>query len=291
MASRELAFPGDKVRIFLAMIKFEHTIFALPFAYMGALLVQKQIPAVLSLFWITAAMVGARTAAMSLNRLIDRHIDALNSRTVNRALPKGILAVNEVRFYAFLSLVLLLLSAWQLSPLALKLSPLAVAILVFYPYTKRFTWTSHLFLGLALGCAPLGAWIALTDNIALTPVLLCLGVVFWVAGFDIIYACEDYNFDLSAGLHSIPVRFGLKTALTISTLFHLVALIFFILVAFTGKMGLFYLIGLAIAAFLVLKQHLLVSPADLSRAEVAFFNLNGLLSMVLFIFTLLDVHF
>ncbi|KFD41515.1 prenyltransferase [Peptococcaceae bacterium SCADC1_2_3] len=291
MASRELAFPGDKVRIFLAMIKFEHTIFALPFAYMGALLVQKQIPAVLSLFWITAAMVGARTAAMSLNRLIDRHIDALNPRTVNRALPKGILAVNEVRFYAFLSLVLLLLSAWQLSPLALKLSPLAVAILVFYPYTKRFTWTSHLFLGLALGCAPLGAWIALTDNIALTPVLLCLGVVFWVAGFDIIYACEDYNFDLSAGLHSIPVRFGLKTALTISTLFHLVALIFFILVAFTGKMGLFYLIGLAIAAFLVLKQHLLVSPADLSRAEVAFFNLNGLLSMVLFIFTLLDVHF
>ncbi|HCJ79051.1 MAG TPA: 4-hydroxybenzoate octaprenyltransferase, partial [Desulfotomaculum sp.] len=237
--------------------------FALPFAYMGALLVQKQIPAVLSLFWITAAMVGARTAAMSLNRLIDRHIDALNPRTVNRALPKGILAVNEVRFYAFLSLVLLLLSAWQLSPLALKLSPLAVAILVFYPYTKRFTWTSHLFLGLALGCAPLGAWIALTDNIALTPVLLCLGVVFWVAGFDIIYACEDYNFDLSAGLHSIPVRFGLKTALTISTLFHLVALIFFILVAFTGKMGLFYLIGLAIAAFLVLKQHLLVSPADL----------------------------
>ncbi len=291
MTFRELALPGNKVRIFLAMIKFEHTIFALPFAYMGALLVQKQIPAVLSLFWITAAMVGARTAAMSLNRLIDRHIDALNSRTVNRALPKGILAVNEVRFYAFLSLVLLLLSAWQLSPLALKLSPLAVAILVFYPYTKRFTWTSHLFLGLALGCAPLGAWIALTDNIALTPVLLCLGVVFWVAGFDIIYACEDYNFDLSAGLHSIPVRFGLKTALTISTLFHLVALIFFILVAFTGKMGLFYLIGLAIAAFLVLKQHLLVSPADLSRAEVAFFNLNGLLSVVLFIFTLLDVLF
>jgi 4-hydroxybenzoate polyprenyltransferase len=291
MASRELAFPGKKVRIFLAMIKFEHTIFALPFAYVGALLVQKQIPTVLSLFWITAAMVGARTAAMSLNRLIDRHIDALNPRTVNRALPKGILAVNEVRFYAFLSLVLLLLSAWQLSPLALKLSPLAVAILIFYPYTKRFTWTSHLFLGLALGCAPLGAWIALTNNIALTPVLLCLGVVFWVAGFDIIYACEDYHFDLNAGLHSIPARFGLKTALTISTLFHLVALVFFTLVAFTGKMGFFYLIGLAIAAFLVLKQHLLVSPADLSRAEVAFFNLNGLLSVVLFIFTLLDVLF
>jgi 4-hydroxybenzoate polyprenyltransferase len=291
MASRDIAFPVNKVKIFLTMIKFEHTVFALPFAYVGALLVQKQIPAVLSLCWITTAMVGARTAAMSLNRLIDRHIDALNPRTTNRALPKGILAINEVRFYVFLSLALLLFSAWQLSPLALKLSPLAVAILVFYPYTKRFTWTSHLFLGLALGCAPLGAWIALTNNIALTPVLLCLGVVFWTAGFDIIYACEDYHFDLSAKLHSIPARFGLKTALTTSTLFHLVALTFFILVAFTGKMGFFYLIGLVIAAFLVLKQHLLVSPADLSRAEVAFFNLNGLLSVVLFIFTLLDVLF
>ena len=291
MASRDIAFPVNKVKIFLTMIKFEHTVFALPFAYVGALLVQKQIPAVLSLCWITTAMVGARTAAMSLNRLIDRHIDALNPRTTNRALPKGILAINEVRFYVFLSLALLLFSAWQLSPLALKLSPLAVAILVFYPYTKRFTWTSHLFLGLALGCAPLGAWIALTNNIALTPVLLCLGVVFWTAGFDIIYACEDYHFDLSAKLHSIPARFGLKTALTTSTLFHLVALTFFILVAFTGKMGFFYLIGLVIAAFLVLKQHLLVSPADLSRAEVAFFNLNGFLSVVLFIFTLLDVLF
>ncbi|HAG09160.1 MAG TPA: 4-hydroxybenzoate octaprenyltransferase [Desulfotomaculum sp.] len=291
MAYRELAFPVDKVRIFLAMIKIEHTVFALPFAYIGALLGQKQIPALLSLFWITAAMVGARTAAMSLNRLIDRHIDALNPRTANRALPKGFLAVNEVRFYTFLSLALLLLSACQLSPLALMLSPLAVAILVFYPYTKRFTWTSHLFLGLALGCAPLGAWIALTNDIALTPVLLCLGVVFWTAGFDIIYACEDYHFDISAGLHSIPARFGVKAALTMSTLFHLVALAFFILVAFTGKMGLFYLIGLVIAAFLIFKQHLLVSPADLSRAETAFFNLNGLLSVVLFIFTLLDVLF
>lgn len=291
MAFREMAFPVNKVRIFFAMIKIEHTIFALPFAYVGALLVQKQIPAVLSLFWITVAMVGARTAAMSLNRLIDRHIDALNPRTANRALPKGTLMVNEVLLYVFLSLALLFLSAWQLSPLALKLSPLAVAILVFYPYTKRFTWTSHLFLGLALGCAPLGAWIALTNNIALTPVLLCLGVIFWVAGFDIIYACEDYHFDLSAGLHSIPARFGLKTALTISTFFHLVALVFFASVAFIEKMGLFYLIGLVIATFLVLKQHLLVSPADLSRAEAAFFNLNGLLSVVLFIFTLLDVLF
>lgn len=291
MVSRELIFQKNKLRIFLEMIKFEHTIFALPFAYVGTLLVQKQIPAFLSLFWVTVAMIGARTAAMSLNRIVDRHIDARNPRTADRALPKGILTVSEVYFYVFLSFVILLVAAWQLSPLALKLSPLAIVVLVFYSYTKRFTWTCHLFLGLALGCAPLGAWIAIANNIALTPVLLCLGVVFWVAGFDIIYACEDYHFDLSAKIHSIPARFGLKKALIISLVFHLLALIFFILVALTQKMGLFYLTGIAIATFLVLKQHFLISPADLSHAEVAFFNLNGLLSVVVFIFTLFDVLF
>lgn len=280
-----------KTRIFLEMIKFEHTIFALPFAYIGALLVEKQVPNANSLLWITLAMVGARTAAMSLNRLIDRHIDALNPRTASRALPRGLISVKEVWLAIILSFTLLLVAAYQLSPLAFKLFPVAVAILSFYPYTKRFTWTCHLFLGLALGLAPTGAWIAIANRFDLAPILLGLGVLFWVAGFDIIYACSDYEFDRSYGLHSIPARFGLARALSISAFFHLLAAVFFGAVAVVLKLGLFYLIGLIIAAFLLFKQHTLVSPQDLSRAEVAFFNLNGTLSVIMFIFTLLDILF
>ncbi|MGB9805070.1 UbiA-like polyprenyltransferase, partial [Desulfofundulus sp.] len=209
-----------KTRIVLEMIKFEHTIFALPFAYAGAVLVQKQIPSFHDLLWITLAMVGARTAAMSLNRLIDRHIDALNPRTANRALPRGLVSLKEVWLLIILSFALLFLSAYQLSPLAFKLFPVAVAVLSFYSFTKRFSWTCHLFLGLALGLAPVGAWIAIANRFALAPVIIGIGVLFWVAGFDIIYACDDYDFDLKYGIHSIPARFGLKRALLISAIFH-----------------------------------------------------------------------
>ncbi|SHJ42185.1 UbiA-like polyprenyltransferase [Desulfofundulus thermosubterraneus] len=280
-----------KTRIILEMIKFEHTVFALPFAYVGALLVQKQIPSLHNLIWITLAMVGARTAAMSLNRLIDRHIDALNPRTANRALPLGLVNVKEVWLLVFLSFALLSLSAYQLSPLAFKLFPVAVAVLSFYSYTKRFSWTCHLFLGLALGLAPVGAWIAIANRFDLAPVLIGLGVLFWVAGFDIIYACDDYDFDRKYGIYSIPARFGLERALLISTFFHIVAPIFFISVAFILNLGIFYLAGVLIAVVLLFKQHTLVSPNDLSRAGVAFFNLNGTLSVIMFIFTLLDVLF
>ncbi|MBE3587250.1 MAG: UbiA family prenyltransferase [Thermoanaerobacteraceae bacterium] len=280
-----------KTRVFLEMIKFEHTLFALPFAYVGALLVQKQIPSAHKLIWITLAMVGARTAAMSLNRLIDRHIDALNPRTAGRALPRGLLTVREVWLYALLSFTLLLVSASQLSPLAFKLFPVAVAVLSFYSYTKRFTWTCHLFLGLALSLAPLGAWIAIANRFDLAPVLMAAGVLFWVAGFDIIYACDDYDFDRRYNIHSIPARFGLERALAISSLFHIIAPAFFLSVAFILKLGLFYLLGVLIAVTLLIKQHALVSPGDLSRAGVAFFNLNGTLSVIMFLFTLLDVLF
>ncbi|WP_027356352.1 UbiA-like polyprenyltransferase [Desulfofundulus thermocisternus] len=280
-----------KTRIILEMIKFEHTIFALPFAYVGALLVQKQIPDLHNLLWITLAMVGARTAAMSLNRLIDRHIDALNPRTANRALPRGLVRVKEVWLLVILSFALLLFSAYQLSPLAFKLSPVAVAVLSFYSYTKRFSWTCHLFLGLALGLAPVGAWIAIANRFDLAPILLGLGVLFWVAGFDIIYACDDYDFDRKYGIYSIPARFGLERALLISAFFHIIAPLFFVAVFFVLHLGLFYLIGVLIAVVLLFKQHKLISPHDLSRAGVAFFNLNGTLSMVMFIFTLIDVLF
>ncbi|SHF36541.1 4-hydroxybenzoate polyprenyltransferase [Desulfofundulus australicus DSM 11792] len=280
-----------KTRVILEMIKFEHTIFALPFAYVGALLVQKQIPDLHNLLWITLAMVGARTAAMSLNRLIDRHIDALNPRTANRALPRGLVRVKEVWLLVILSFALLLFSAYQLSPLAFKLSPVAVAVLSFYSYTKRFSWTCHLFLGLALGLAPVGAWIAIANRFDLAPILLGLGVLFWVAGFDIIYACDDYDFDRKYGIYSIPARFGLERALLISAFFHIIAPLFFVAVFFVLHLGLFYLIGVLIAVVLLFKQHKLISPHDLSRAGVAFFNLNGTLSMVMFIFTLIDVLF
>lgn len=279
----------NKTRIFLEMIRFEHTVFALPFAYTGALLVEKKLPAGTDVLWITLAMVGARTAAMSLNRIIDRHIDAQNPRTAVRALPRGLLSVGEVWVYVFISFALLLLAAYQLSPLAFKLSPIAVLVLTLYSYTKRFTWTCHLFLGLALGLAPLGAWVAIANRFDVAPVLLCVGVLFWVAGFDIIYACDDYSFDREHGIHSIPARFGIAGALAVSTFFHVLAPGFFLAAGIILQLGVFYYLGLALAISLLWYQHRLITPRDLSRAGVAFFNLNGLLSVVMFLFTLLDV--
>lgn len=278
-----------KFKIFLAMIKFEHTIFALPFAYIGALLTGKRLPSAHDLFWITVAMVGARTAAMSLNRLIDREIDAKNPRTANRALPQGLLAAREVWVYVFLSCGLLLVAAWQLSPLACKLSPLAVFILWFYSYTKRFTWACHFYLGLTLALAPVGAWVAITNGFALPPVLLGLGVLFWVAGFDIVYACMDYDFDRREGIFSLPARFGIGPALWVARGCHVLAPLFF---ALTGKilgLGAFYWTGVAVAVALLFYEHRLVRADDLSRVGIAFFNLNGLLSTGMLVFTLLDI--
>lgn len=279
----------NKFRVFLEMIKFEHTIFALPFAYTGALLVEQSIPTASNLLWITLAMVSARTAAMSLNRLIDRHIDAKNPRTANRALPKGLLSAMEVWVYVAVSVAILLLATSQLSTLALQLFPVAVAMLVIYPYTKRFTWGCHLFLGATLALAPLGAWIAIAGALAWEPVLLGLAVMFWVAGFDIIYACDDYNFDRQHGIHAIPARFGIKIALIIAVLFHISALVFLLATGMLLELGTFYFIGVAIAAAILGYEHWLIKPNDLSRSGAAFFTWNGVLSVVMFIFTLLAV--
>jgi 4-hydroxybenzoate polyprenyltransferase len=280
-----------KIKIFLEMIKFEHTLFALPFAYAGALLTEKRIPAAHDLLWITLAMVGARTAAMSLNRLIDRRIDAKNPRTAGRALPKGRISGSEVFAYTVLSFILLMYSAYQLSPLAFRLFPVAVAVLIFYSYTKRFSWLCHLFLGAALGLAPLGSWIAIAGRFDWAPALLGLGVLFWVAGFDIIYACDDYDFDRREGLYSIPARFGIKKALVLSTTFHIVAPALFLTVGLMLKLGALYFAGVAVAVGLLFYQHTLIRPEDLSRAGIAFFNLNGLLSVFMFAFTFLDIVF
>lgn len=281
--------PLRKLKIFLEMIKFEHTVFALPFAYTAALLTEMRFPSAHDFFWITVAMVGARTAAMSLNRLIDREIDAKNPRTQNRALPRGLLSVREVWAYVFGSFGLLLVAAWQLSPLALKLFLPAVLILWFYSYTKRFTWACHFYLGMTLALAPLGAWVAITNSFALPPLLLGCGVLFWVAGFDIIYACLDYDFDRSEGIFSIPARFGIGPALWVARACHLVALTFFVLTGLARGLGSLYWVGVGLAAAILFHEHRLVKPNDLSRVGIAFFNLNGLLSITMFFFTLLDL--
>ncbi|MGC7870933.1 UbiA-like polyprenyltransferase [Desulfosporosinus sp. SYSU MS00001] len=278
-----------KLKVFLEMIKFEHTLFALPFAYLGAFLASGGIPSGVKLFWITLAMVGARTAAMSLNRLIDRHIDARNPRTAQRAIPAGHLQVTEVYSYTVLSFLLLGYSAYKLNLLALWLMPIAVFFLVLYSYTKRFTWACHFILGISLGLAPAGAWIGVTGHWALTPILLGLGVVTWVAGFDIVYACQDVEFDRKEGLNSIPAIFGVQRGLEISAFLHVLAPLLFIAVGVVMSMSWLYYLGVGIAVFLLFRQHRIVSASDLSKVGVAFFNLNGYLSVMLFVFSVLDL--
>jgi 4-hydroxybenzoate polyprenyltransferase len=279
----------QKIKVFFEMIKFEHTLFALPFAYLGAFLAAKGVPPVPKIFWITLAMIGARTAAMSLNRLIDRHIDARNPRTAQRAIPAGQLKANEVYLYIVLSFLLLGYSAYQLNILALLLMPIAVFFLVLYSYTKRFTWACHIVLGISLGLAPAGAWIGVTGHWALAPVLLGLGVMTWVAGFDVVYACQDVEFDRNEGLHSVPAIFGIQRGLEISAGLHIIAPIFFIAVGVVMSMSWLYYMGVVIAIVLLYRQHRLVSADDFSKIGVAFFDLNGYLSLLLFVFSILDL--
>ncbi|WP_328597280.1 UbiA-like polyprenyltransferase [Heliobacterium mobile] len=278
-----------RVGTFMEMIKFEHTIFALPFAYIGAFLAQVRIPDWGPLFWITMAMVGARTAAMTLNRLIDRHIDRKNPRTANRAMAKGIIRPSEASVYIAISFGLLLLSAAMLSKLALYLSPLAVFLLTLYSYTKRFTWACHIVLGMSLAAAPIGAWIGINGTVDWPVIVLGLAVLTWSAGFDIIYACQDVDFDRSQGLNSIPARFGITQSLNISKLLHVLAAVFLVLTGYLLGMGLWYYIGVIVSAGLLIYEHSLVSPTDLSKLDAAFFAMNGYISVVMFVFTLLDI--
>ncbi|MDN5364415.1 MAG: 4-hydroxybenzoate polyprenyltransferase [Eubacteriales bacterium] len=279
----------NRIREFGEMIKFEHTIFALPFAYLGAFLAQGKIPSAGKIFWITMAMVGARTAAMALNRIIDRHIDARNPRTAGRHLPTGKIKVGEAWVYVILSLLLLYISAARLNPLCVKLMPVAVIFLVGYSYTKRFTSLCHLILGITDGLAPLGGWIAVTGSFALPAWLLFAGVATWIAGFDIIYACQDVDFDRREGLYSIPARLGIASGLLVSRLFHFLTIVFFVLLGFSLQRGLFYWLGVVAAAVILAYEQSLISPHDLSRLNTAFFNMNGILSVVFFGFTLADI--
>ena len=283
-----------KINILYEAIKFEHTIFALPFAYLGMVLAAHGLPSLWQIFWITLAMVGARSFAMAINRLVDASQDALNPRTANRALPKRLLKPLEMLLFALAALALFAISAWELNPLCLILLPVALAFLVGYPYTKRFTWLCHLVLGLADGIAPIGGWIAVNPTISvanlLPPVLLGLAVAAWVGGFDLIYSCQDLEFDRQMGLHSIPARFNVAAALALSTLMHALTIGLFLILGILLHLGLIYWAGLAISTALLIYEHQLVSPTDLSKLNVAFFNMNGYIALVVFLCTFLAIY-
>jgi 4-hydroxybenzoate polyprenyltransferase len=273
-----------QLRVVLEMIKFEHTLFALPFALTAMLLAAEGWPPARVVFWIVVAMVGARSAAMGWNRLIDRHLDAANPRTATRALPAGLVSPGFVGLFVALSLGLLFLASWRLNPLCLAFAPFAAVVLLGYSYTKRFTALSHLALGLALGGAPVGAWIAVTGRFAATPFVLALAVVAWVAGFDVLYALQDEAHDRRVGLRSIPARFGTVGALWISGALHVVALGLLVLLPrfYPHGLGAAYWVGVAGCAALLAWQHALVRPGDLSRLDAAFFTANGVLALWLF---------
>ncbi len=282
-----------KIRIILEMIKFEHTVFALPFAYMGALLgaivMEKRMPSWAEIGWITLAMFGARSAAMSLNRLIDKAIDMRNPRTAGRALPAGLLKSAEVLIFTIVSFLLLFWAAANLHPIAMKLMPVAVFMLVLYSYTKRFTWLCHIVLGLTIGLSPLGGWLAITGSASLPVWLLFISVSLWIAGFDIVYATQDYEYDRKVGIHSIPARFGLSGALWIARSLHVVTAIGFISLFWYTDLSWVYLAGAIVSILLLFYQHWMVRPDDLSRVQVAFFGMNGTLSVLLFAFTIIDL--
>jgi 4-hydroxybenzoate polyprenyltransferase len=272
-----------KLRLTLEMIKFEHSVFALPFALTGALLAVRGLPTWRQLLWLVVAMVGARSAAMTFNRIVDLRLDALNPRTRARALPAGRLSLPFAAGFTMVACAVLVLAAYELNPLAFKLSPVAIVVLLGYSFTKRFTVLSHLILGLCLGMSPAAAWIAMRGDLSVSVLLLGAAVTLWVAGFDIIYACQDVEFDHALGLHSIPRRYGIRAALYTSATVHLVTLALLIVVARLENLGWLAWAGLGAVGVLLAYEHALVKPSDLSRVNAAFFTVNGFLSLLFFV--------
>lgn len=270
------------VRTTLEMIKIEHTLFALPFAFLGAVLAARGIPAWRELFWITLAMIGARSTAMAFNRIADREIDARNPRTQMRAIPAGTLSVSFVWAFTAASVLLFFLAAAMLNRLTLLLAPVALASLLIYSYTKRFTSLSHIVLGWCLAIAPTGAWIAVRGTLdSFVPILLSLIVLLWTAGFDVLYACQDYDFDLGAGLHSIPARLGIERALWVSRLLHAAAFAALVALYLATNLGAIALLGVIATGALLVYQHTLVRADDLGRLNAAFFTTNAFVSVIL----------
>ena len=266
------------------MIKFEHTLFALPFAFLGAILAADGLPTAWQIIWITVAMFGARSAAMTFNRIIDRKFDAENPRTANRELPSGKLSVSFAWTFFFASVVLFEIAAYSLNWLTFALSPVALLSVLGYSYAKRFTSFAHLILGCSLAISPTAAWIAVRGAIdSEVPLLLSLLVMMWTAGFDVLYACQDYEFDVKAGLRSIPARFGIKNSLRIARVFHVQAFIVLLILYFVTGLGWLALIGVFAVGALMIYQHTLVKPNDLSRMNAAFFTTNAFVSVILFL--------
>lgn len=286
-----------RIVTFGRMIRFSHTLFAMPFALTSVVLVSFSNKITLSkLFWIIVAMVGARSAAMGFNRIADREYDAKNPRTKNRELPTRQISLREASLFVVIAALLLVFASHELNPLCFYLSPVALAVVFFYSFTKRFTWLSHIFLGLGMGLAPVGAWLGIAGQFSLVPILLGLTVVAWGAGFDIIYSCQDLSYDDEVNLYSMPRSLGLRRALKISSLLHFIAFVLLLSLKFILPLGDIYLFGIALVGLLLAYQHRIVKPDDFpdvslreNKINFAFFNLNAYLSVGLFLFTLVDV--
>jgi len=279
---------AGRIRTILEMIKFEHSVFALPFALTGALLAarakQHGWPTLLQILWIVIAMVAARSAAMTLNRIADLRYDKENPRTKMRALATGALSVSFAWMFTLAAVALFFVAAWQLNPLALELAPVAIAILFFYSFTKRFTTWSHLFLGFALGISPAAAWIAITGSLDWRMLILCAAVTLWVGGFDVLYACQDIEFDKQAGLFSVPQRFGIAAALMIARTMHVGVVLLLSWLAASFGLPWPAWAGIVVVAALLGYEHSLVRANDLSRLNAAFFTVNGYISILFLLF-------
>jgi 4-hydroxybenzoate polyprenyltransferase len=278
-----------KLSIILSDIKIEHTVFALPFALMSAFLAAGGLPEMEKLVWILVCMVGARSAAMAFNRIVDARYDAMNPRTRERAIPSGQVSVSSYWAFLILSSVLFIFSAWMLNKLAFYLSPVALTIVFFYSLTKRFTAFSHFWLGLAISIAPVGAWVAIREEISFISLLLGGAVIFWLIGFDILYSCMDVEADRANRLHSIPERFGVERALKLALASHVLMMLFLLLLLEPSVLlGPLYLAGVLLAACLLVYEHSLVKKDDLSKVNMAFFNVNGIISIGLMLFVIID---
>jgi 4-hydroxybenzoate polyprenyltransferase len=286
-AARGLSLIGA----FASLVRFQHTVFALPFALAGALMARQAWPPISTLGWILVAMVGARSLAMAINRVVDMEIDAANPRTAGRDLPSGRLTLRQVAVFCVMSLALLLVAVSQLPPLTWFLWPIPVAGFVLYPYTKRFTWLCHLVLGVVIGLAPLGAWIAVTGHFAVAPWFLFLAVATWMFGFDVIYALMDVDFDVQHGVNSVPARFGARRALWVTRVMHTLAVVCLVIAGILAGSAAIYFVGVAVCAIVLIIENIVVSPDDQARIQAAFGTANGVLALVYVAFVILDVTF